>query len=130
MKFVLSSQAWLATLGQHVVQLPDNRYEVRNELDGTQDVAHYTPGGQFCVPRYLRVPKGSQHDPKLLKKSSDWGLGRFDRSLLSISLMSLYTNVHLPYHSAEDACPVRPMHRKPMWLIPVSIICGWRAAGR
>ena len=21
------------------------------------------------------------------------------------------------------------MHRKPMWLIPVSIICGWRAAG-
>jgi len=25
---------------------------------------------------------------------------------------------------------VRAMHRKPMWLIPVSIICGWRAAGR
>ena len=25
---------------------------------------------------------------------------------------------------------VAATHRKPMWLIPVSIICGWRAAGR
>jgi len=32
--------------------------------------------------------------------------------------------------SSAEVCFDRRMHRKPMWLIPVSIICGWRAAGR
>jgi hypothetical protein len=32
--------------------------------------------------------------------------------------------------SSVEVCSDRRMHRKPMWLIPVSIICGWRAAGR
>ena len=32
---------------------------------------------------------------------------------------------------AEDEFWVlRTTQRNPMWLIPVSIICGWRAAGR
>jgi hypothetical protein len=32
--------------------------------------------------------------------------------------------------TSMSQCSDRRMHREPMWLIPVSIICGWRAAGR
>ena len=39
-------------------------------------------------------------------------------------------NFHVSQCPSAEVCSERTMHRKPMWLIPVSIICGWRAAGR
>ena len=125
-----SQQSYPQTNDQHVVQLADDRDEIRNELDGTQDVADHTPSDQLCVPRHSRVPEGSLDDAKLLKESSDWGLQRFDKRLSRMLLTILQANFHFSHRSSNGVRPARTMHRKPMWLIPVSIICGCRAAGR
>ena len=48
----------------------------------------------------------------------------------SLHFVGVEANVDVSQCPSAEVCSDRTMHRKPMWLIPVSIICGWRAAGR
>src|SRR4029077_14734105 len=48
----------------------------------------------------------------------------------TLLLVGFEPNFHVSQCPSGEVRSDRTMHRKPMWLIPVSIICGWRAAGR
>lgn len=54
-----------------VVHLTDDRDEIRDELDRTEDVEDRATGDGFSIPRYLRVHKRPSDDPKLREKLLD-----------------------------------------------------------
>ena len=47
---------------QHVVHLADNRDEIRDELDRTEDIKNRTPGDRFRMPRHLGMHKSPPYD--------------------------------------------------------------------
>jgi hypothetical protein len=59
---------------EHVVHLPNNRDEVRDDLDRTANIKKRTPGDRFRVPWHLRVYKSPPDDPELFEHPLDRGL--------------------------------------------------------
>ena len=54
---------------QHVIHLPDNRDEIGDDLDRTENIQNGTRGDRFRVPWYLRVYKSPPDDPELFEHS-------------------------------------------------------------
>ena len=71
---------------QHVVHLPDNRDEIRDELDRTEDIKDRTPGDRFRVPWHLRVHESPPHDPELFENTLDRSLHLLYRWLFRLLL--------------------------------------------
>ena len=56
---------------KNVVHLADDWKEVRNQLDGTDDVEKCARGNHLCMPGHPGVGEGPADDSKLFNKFSD-----------------------------------------------------------
>src|ERR1700722_4974000 len=95
------------------MHLPDNRNEIREEVDRTEYIEDCASGNQFREQRHSWVPKGPANDTKLLKKLFKRDLNGFDQRPLSLPRKSLRTN----FHSARsflwcNRSPGRPTVRR------------------
>lgn len=67
---------------QNVVHLSDDRDEIRNELDRTNDIKYRTAGDRLRMPRHLRMYEGSPENFELFEKMLNRAVKLLSRWLL------------------------------------------------
>jgi hypothetical protein len=91
---------------EHVVELADNWYEIRDELNRTNDIKDRTPDNHFGVPRNMTVDKSPSDDTKLPEKVPDGlvqiiGRGLFYLFFESFGADLLFRRFFRPNNAAE-----------------------------